>query len=297
MTLINDPKTDPEIILSGVSIISGSGARSGDMLSDDSIQVRPRDLKDPKTWRPEDLIPVSGDMLSDRLQTLTETLERLESLTLDPSEDPKTDQSLTLDLARDLSLGDIVYSLYYRNADQTPQRYRINGKVKTWKTRPEDIKIPVKRGLYEFGYLTPDNLNHFSLSESFAGLVHSVLTDRERLILDLESITWRFYNIGVFLSDHIRDFRSVRGHPYMTEDLTDQTRHTLENMISICQSLESWLERLIRDLETGDPETLETLRSSHVYISDIFGDPETWRDPDILKIARVSNNRLNFRLS
>ena len=34
------PESDPEIILSGVSIISGSGVRSGDMLSDDSIQIR-----------------------------------------------------------------------------------------------------------------------------------------------------------------------------------------------------------------------------------------------------------------
>lgn len=56
---------------------------------------------------------------------------------------------------------DMFYSVNYRNADGTPMRYRRNGKTKTWKTRPGDFKIPVKRGMYEYGYITQDNAHHF----------------------------------------------------------------------------------------------------------------------------------------
>ncbi len=43
-------------------------------------------------------------------------------------------------------------------------RCRRNGKTKTWKTRPDHFKVPVKRGLYECGYLTHDNANGFHVA-------------------------------------------------------------------------------------------------------------------------------------
>ena len=36
-------------------------------------------------------------------------------------------------------------------------KVRRTGKTKVWKTRPLEFKIPVKYGLYEFGYITQDN--------------------------------------------------------------------------------------------------------------------------------------------
>lgn len=36
-------------------------------------------------------------------------------------------------------------------------RCRVNGKCKTWKTRPNDFRLPVKYGLRECFYITPDN--------------------------------------------------------------------------------------------------------------------------------------------
>jgi len=42
------------------------------------------------------------------------------------------------------------------NADGTPVRARRNGKTKTWKTRPEEFKIPIKIGMYVYGYITDD---------------------------------------------------------------------------------------------------------------------------------------------
>ena len=48
-----------------------------------------------------------------------------------------------------------------KNADGTCVRWRVNGKVKTWKTRPGEFKIPVKHGLYDYGYITEKNLHLF----------------------------------------------------------------------------------------------------------------------------------------
>ncbi len=44
------------------------------------------------------------------------------------------------------------------NADGTRLRARRNGATKTWKTRPGNFRIPVKHGLYQYGYI--DHNNH-----------------------------------------------------------------------------------------------------------------------------------------
>ena len=36
-------------------------------------------------------------------------------------------------------------------------RVRVNGKCKTWKTRPNDFCLPVKHGLYTYGYIDQNN--------------------------------------------------------------------------------------------------------------------------------------------
>ena len=64
--------------------------------------------------------------------------------------------------------GDILYSTQHRNADGTPERWRANGQTKRWKTRPNDFRIPLKRGLREYGYLTQRNMDAFAASESSA---------------------------------------------------------------------------------------------------------------------------------
>ena len=47
------------------------------------------------------------------------------------------------------------------NADGTPVRCRKSGKLKTWKTRPRDFKLPVKYGLKNSFYLTPENIGEW----------------------------------------------------------------------------------------------------------------------------------------
>jgi hypothetical protein len=44
-----------------------------------------------------------------------------------------------------------------------PINWRVNGKCKTWKTRPEEFKLPIKHGLYSYGYLTHENAHLFEV--------------------------------------------------------------------------------------------------------------------------------------
>lgn len=49
------------------------------------------------------------------------------------------------------------YHVTLRNADGTAVRCRANGACKTWKTRPDDFRLPVKYGLKQCFYITPSN--------------------------------------------------------------------------------------------------------------------------------------------
>ncbi|MFA5136942.1 MAG: hypothetical protein WC489_06175 [Patescibacteria group bacterium] len=72
---------------------------------------------------------------------------------------------LTLAQAKKLRVGQTLYDRYYLNADGTAQRWRVNGKVQTWKTRPQEVRVPLKYGLYTYGELTDLNLDSVSLDE------------------------------------------------------------------------------------------------------------------------------------
>lgn len=73
--------------------------------------------------------------------------------------------SITVEQAKELKVGQILYVKNLFNADGSFKRYKVNGKVKVWKRSPEKVKIPVKHGLYEYGYVTHENLEYFSLNE------------------------------------------------------------------------------------------------------------------------------------
>lgn len=66
--------------------------------------------------------------------------------------------AITLKQAKALRPGDILHHVQFKNADGTPQRWKVNGQVKTWKTRPDEVRIPIKHGLYSYDYLTHANL-------------------------------------------------------------------------------------------------------------------------------------------
>ena len=71
--------------------------------------------------------------------------------------------SITLNQAKDLTHGDILHHTVNKNADGTPQRWKVNGKVKRWKRSPDRIQVPLKYGLYRYDYLTENDLDMVDL--------------------------------------------------------------------------------------------------------------------------------------
>jgi hypothetical protein len=45
--------------------------------------------------------------------------------------------------------GRTLYHRTNRNADGTPQRWRINGQLKRWVRTPDRIRLPLAHGLYD----------------------------------------------------------------------------------------------------------------------------------------------------
>lgn len=77
-------------------------------------------------------------------------------------------EDITVHEAKELKYGTELYHKKYRNSDGTPQRWKVKGKPKTWKRNPERVRIPLKRGLYEYDYLTEHNIDDFSSTEEGA---------------------------------------------------------------------------------------------------------------------------------
>ena len=75
---------------------------------------------------------------------------------------------ITLDQAKELTIGTILYHVSNRNADNTPQRWRVNGMVKTWKRDLTRVKVPLKYGMYGYDYLTENDLDLVCLTEAEA---------------------------------------------------------------------------------------------------------------------------------
>ena len=75
---------------------------------------------------------------------------------------------LTLEQAKGLAIGQTLYHVTNRNADGSPQRWRVNGAVKTWKRDQGRVRVPLKHGLYAYGHLTQDDLHLLCLTEGGA---------------------------------------------------------------------------------------------------------------------------------
>lgn len=65
-----------------------------------------------------------------------------------------------------------VYSFAGKTALSTPLQelpkplnWKANGKLKTWKRSPERFRLPIKHGLYSYGYIDDENIQLFFLEE------------------------------------------------------------------------------------------------------------------------------------
>jgi hypothetical protein len=72
---------------------------------------------------------------------------------------------ITLAQAKKLRHGQTLYHKKHKNADGTAQRWRVNGKPKTWKRDKSRVSVPLKYGLYNYDTLTEDELKLVQLKE------------------------------------------------------------------------------------------------------------------------------------
>ena len=63
-----------------------------------------------------------------------------------------------------LKHGDRVFILGWYDHDGSPQHCKVTGAVQTWKTRPGHFRVPVKRGMREYGEITHETMGDFSLT-------------------------------------------------------------------------------------------------------------------------------------
>ena len=70
---------------------------------------------------------------------------------------------ITKTIAINLINGTTLYHKTLKDSRGFPRQCRVNGKCKVWKTRPEEFKLPVKAGLYEYGYISNFNVEEWTI--------------------------------------------------------------------------------------------------------------------------------------
>jgi hypothetical protein len=69
---------------------------------------------------------------------------------------------MTIEQAKTLKVGSYVHHVSKKNADGTPMRAKVLS-VKTWKTRPHDVVVSVKHGMYDYAKFSQDELSQIEL--------------------------------------------------------------------------------------------------------------------------------------
>ena len=72
---------------------------------------------------------------------------------------------MNLAQAKKLHYHQTIYEKGAFNSDGTPRRWRVSGKVQTWKKDKTRIRVPLKHGMYNNGELTQKNLSDFVTKE------------------------------------------------------------------------------------------------------------------------------------
>lgn len=72
---------------------------------------------------------------------------------------------ITKEQAKMLQHGTILHHVSLKNADGSPVRCRINGKVKTWQRQPDAFRLLVKYGLKDCFYITERNANEWTIAQ------------------------------------------------------------------------------------------------------------------------------------
>jgi len=62
----------------------------------------------------------------------------------------------------------ILYAGHVKDSKGNPAKARLNGKIKLWKTRPDDFSQPMKYGIKQCFYLEPGNVHKWFITEEEA---------------------------------------------------------------------------------------------------------------------------------
>jgi len=60
--------------------------------------------------------------------------------------------------------GTVLHHKTLTNADGSPLRCRVTGKIRLWKRDPDYFELPVKYGLRQSFYITPRNCHEWELA-------------------------------------------------------------------------------------------------------------------------------------
>lgn len=85
------------------------------------------------------------------------------------------------DTIRDIGHGTTLYHRFFINADGSPVRARVTGKVRTWVRNPGYFEIPWKHGMRTHGKVTPDDAGDWTTVEP-AGVDKATLRKRRALL-------------------------------------------------------------------------------------------------------------------
>lgn len=72
---------------------------------------------------------------------------------------------MTFEEAKQLHYGQVVYEVGEYNVDGTARRWQVKGKAKTWKRSPDRVSVPIRHGMYNYGYINEGNFQYFTLTE------------------------------------------------------------------------------------------------------------------------------------
>lgn len=72
----------------------------------------------------------------------------------------------SLDVAKELTPGNMLYHASETDSRGFPKKARVNGKPKTWVREPDRVQIPMKYGLKLCFYVTEETIGNWLITES-----------------------------------------------------------------------------------------------------------------------------------
>jgi hypothetical protein len=77
-------------------------------------------------------------------------------------------EKLTLERAKVLKHGEFIFIARKTKVENLPpilERWKVTGKVKLWKRSPDRVQVPIKHGMYSYGYLTEKSMDFFEIEK------------------------------------------------------------------------------------------------------------------------------------